>query len=134
MTDETEGVSLTMRDVQRLDRMLTWYERRTQASGDSRQKNVPPQAIWYWAKIAESAVLSAGTYEDPTTFVFDVWEPDPEHDDPDDVDNPPPLILTDDDDLKGLKGANYTSAVGDSGTRIKVEFAHGRWVLKTADC
>lgn len=82
---------------------------------------------WYWAK--NTSAITAGTFESPTTFTFNVWLPNPA-----DTDETPALIVSTDDVLLGVTGSNYMSVDAPIGTRLKMEFQFGTWNLKIADC
>jgi len=94
--------------------------------GKTKTKRQPPEIRpWYYAKLTSE--MTAGTFEDPTTFTFTIYYPDP------DESSPAPLIASTDADDIDIEGVNYFNVAAIVGDRLIVQFAFDEWTA-AVDC
>lgn len=127
MSDDTEGLMLTRRSVQRVDRAVNAFEHSPLLLQSERTPPIPPQRMWYYAKTASA--VTAGSFTSPTAFTYDIWVPDPTS-----VATNPPLIVSTDPDELGLDGVNYWNFTATSGTQFRMIFGFDKWIPAWGDC
>lgn len=135
MSGDNEPVMLTMRDVRRIDRVVTAIEHSPLLSQSQPTVPVPPQTIWYWGKIATGSALVSGSLEAPTACAVNVWVPrDLLGSASVSAGAGSGFVMTNDATLLGLTVINRSSMSGPAGTMVKIEYAWGEWSIKWADC
>lgn len=130
MSDDTEGMGLTRASIRRIDRVVNAVEHSPLLNQPQSFQPNAPQSIWYYAKVAFGSTMTTASLEVPTTFLFDVWVPDP-----DSSADPIPFVITTDSDFVGLTGVNRSVMTADAGMMIKIHYGPGgEWSPFWVDC
>lgn len=128
MADETDSYGFTIKDAQRIDRSVAWFEHNIVGETSGRRPPATQQYVWYWGKL--KTACTAGTFAVPTTCTVDVWEPDPSS-----VSATPPLVITTEAGLLAVTVINYdVSLSGPIGTICKIEYLEPNWSFKWIGC